>query len=131
MKATKITKTELETLGVSALPSRPTAPKALGGGGYTASELKSAFDRLPLLIAERLNLLLDAVGSVGEDSLAFAIPTEISEGHTLGDLLLDVKSGDFASYLSVQGTTLAVYLAGMRRDLDLIMAKLGIEGDSD
>lgn len=128
MKATKITKAELDTLGISALPSRPTAPKALGGGGYTAHEMKAAFDRLPALVAERLNLLIDAIQAVGEDSLASAIPTGIAEGHTLNDLFVDVESGDLASYISVHGTTLAIYLATLRHDLDACMALIGVEG---
>ena len=101
MNATRITDEEITALSVASLPTRPTSPAAFGGGGYTAAEMKSAFDRLPLLLAERYNSLLDDAEALGEGSLAASIPTGIAEEHTLADLFSDVKNGNLASYLTV------------------------------
>lgn len=106
MNATKITDAEIERASVAALPTRPTAPTAFGGSGYTSNELKRAFDRLPLLLAERYNTLLDDAASLGEESLSAAMPTGIMEEHTLSDLFEDLKNGSFTSYVTVGGETL-------------------------
>ena len=108
MKATKILKTETDPISVSALPTRPTAPTALGGGGYSAEELRAAFDKLPLMIAERFNALLDDIES-GE--LTAEIKTGINSKHTLSDLFRDIKNGNLASYLMINGESLAAQIA--------------------
>lgn len=59
MTTQKITDAEIASLRIAALPTRPTAPSAFGGRGYTAEEMKAAFDRLPLFIIQRLNALID------------------------------------------------------------------------
>ena len=51
MKTTKILDSEIANLKISSLPSRPTAPTAFGGNGYSAKEMKEFFDKLPLFIA--------------------------------------------------------------------------------
>lgn len=61
MSISIITEQELAHCGVSSLPLTPTASPALGGRDYTPGEVKAAFDRLPRLIAARLNALLSAV----------------------------------------------------------------------
>lgn len=101
MNATKITDGELNEAKVASLPTRPTAPTAYGGRGYTATEMKAAFDRLPLLLAERYNLLIDDISSLGDGSLAGSVPTGLSEEHTLADLFGDIENGNLASYLKV------------------------------
>ena len=69
---------------MSSLPTRPTAPSAFGGSGYTATEMKAAFDRLPLKIIERFNLLLSEIenGTLTE---------EICAHEPLSTLISDVK----------------------------------------
>ena len=89
--------------------------------------MKEAFDRLPLLIADRLNLLIDAANGLGEDSLAGAMPTGIKDGHTLAELMKELKDGGAASYITVFGTALSTYLGDLRYDLDRVMDALGIE----
>lgn len=106
MNATKITDGELNEAKVASLPTRPTAPTAYGGRGYTATEMKAAFDRLPLLLAERYNLLIDDISSLGDGSLAGSVPTGLSEEHTLADLFGDIENGNLASYLKVGDGTL-------------------------
>lgn len=106
MNATKITDGELCEAKISSLPTRPTSPTAYGGRGYTATEMKEAFDRLPLLLAERYNLLLDDISALGGGSLADSVPTGLSEEHTLSDLFGDIENGNLASYLKVGNATL-------------------------
>ena len=101
MNATRITDEEITALSVASLPTRPTSPAAFGGGGYTAKEMKAAFDRLPLLLAKRYNSLLEDAEALGEGSLAASIPTGIAEGHTLSDLFADVENGNLATHLTV------------------------------
>ncbi len=106
MNATKITDGELCEAKISSLPTRPTSPTAYGGRGYTATEMKEAVDRLPLLLAERYNLLLDDISALGGGSLADSVPTGLSEEHTLSDLFGDIENGNLASYLKVGNATL-------------------------
>ena len=102
----KILTEDIEALKVSSLPTRPTAPTSFGGKGYTAAQMKAAFDRLPLFIVEKFNSLLEAISGVGDQSITSLIPTGIYEGHTLAELLADIKNGSFSSYLDVYGQTL-------------------------
>jgi hypothetical protein len=111
MKATKMLTEEVSPLSVSSLPTHPTAPSGLGGRGYTSADMKAAFDKLPLLIIERFNALIDDISSEGEDSLAAAIPTKISDGHTLFDLFCDIQNGNLAAYLVVGDESLTAKLA--------------------
>ena len=68
MKSKIIKDSEVSSLKVSSLPTRPTASAAFGGKGYTASEMKAAFDRLPLRIIEGFNSLVEEIenGAVAE-----------------------------------------------------------------
>lgn len=122
MKTTKILSEDIAGMRVSSLPSRPSAPAAFGGRGYTASEVKEAFDRLPLYIVERFNSLIDDLTATGEDSLAAAMPTGYVDGHTLADLLKDIKNGNFAAYLLVGEKSLAMRLAELEARLDELEA---------
>lgn len=102
----KILTEDIEALKVSSLPTRPTAPTSFGGKGYTAAEMKAAFDRLPLFIIEKFNQLVDSISAGEGESITALIPTGIREGHTLSELLSDIKNGNFSSYLDVYGETL-------------------------
>ncbi|MDD6981045.1 MAG: hypothetical protein PUJ21_04805 [Clostridia bacterium] len=69
-----ISEREMALSGVSSLPLTPTASPALGGRNYTPAEMKAAFDRLPRLIAERLNELLSMLrdgGILGEIPVSY------------------------------------------------------------
>lgn len=114
MKAKKILNTETEPISVSSLPVRPTASKELGGLGYTSSELRAAFDRLPLFIAERFNALID---DIEDGSLCASIETGIKDTHYLSTLFSDIKNGNFASYLSVGELSLLSALAEIKERL--------------
>jgi hypothetical protein len=126
MKANTITENEIADLKVSALPTRPTTPTAFGGKGYTATEMKAAFDRLPLYIMERLNTLIDDIRGVDGETVLNAIPTGIKESHTLSDLIEDIKSGSFSAYLTVTDGTLSEYLLELREDINKIAAAVGV-----
>ena len=68
-----ITQSEITERAVSSLPTRPTAPASFGGKGYTATDMKAAFDRLPRFIAERLNSLIEDTAALEADLAAHGI----------------------------------------------------------
>lgn len=127
MKTTKITESEITKNSVSALPTRPNAPKAFGGSGLTASEMKAAFDALPILIAERLNLLLDDISAQHGSGITSSIKSGIDTTHTLKDMLDDVKNGNFIAYTKAPSGTLLEYIMNLRRDVNKLANALGIE----
>lgn len=96
MLTTKITESEIQPLSIASLPTRPTAPTAFGGRGYSSVEMKECFDKLPRLIIERLNLLIDELDSGLIQRLALSISTGITETHTLSDFLREFQSGELA-----------------------------------
>ena len=106
MNTKTITPSEIESLRISALPTRPTAPGYFGGRGYTAKDMKNAFDRLPLFIVDRLNSLIEDMGREGEGSLVAHLPTGIAEAPHLSDLLADITSGELTAYLSLGAESL-------------------------
>ena len=84
MNTKKILDSEIEALSVASLPTRPTAPTAFGGSGYTATEMKAAFDRLPLRIIEGFNSLLSEIENG-------ALLELLCEKEPLSTLIADVK----------------------------------------
>ena len=131
MNTSKITTKELITKSVANLPTRPNAPHAFGGTGLTATELNDAFDALPKLIAERFNLLLEDISAEGEGGITGSVKTGLGTDHTLYNMLEDIKSGAFISYLSAPSGTVAEYLLSLREDVDRIKAALGITETGD
>lgn len=126
MSMQTITERELVENGVSSLPLTPTASPALGGRDYTPNEVKAAFDRLPRLIAARLNALL---GAVTDGTLLADIPVAFGDGTLslsellalLGDHLVNPPAPDSAP-ASESGNTVTsggVYtaLAALREDV--------------
>jgi hypothetical protein len=118
MKTTKIFDSEIRNMLISSLPSRPTAPTAFGGRGFTAIEMKEAFDKLPLYLVSKFNALIDDITRDSEDSILSSIPTGIKEGHSLKDLISDLDSGNLASYLNVQGEPLAARLSYILSEIE-------------
>lgn len=124
MTAKKLTEAEMQPLRISSLPTRPTAPTAFGGRGYTTTEMKAAFDLLPNLIAERLNALIDDVTS-GE--LAAAIPNgDCPELPTLKDLLSGIKSGALADAVTVLDESLTSVITSLREDINKLAESIGV-----
>ena len=125
MNTKKITDAEIAPLKIASLPTRPTAPTAFGGKGYTSTQMKEAFDKLSLLIIERFNSLLDEISSI--DGIAADIKTGFNDTHTLKDLFGEIKSGEFAAYLTVSEATLASEIAAIKLELSDIKEMLGGE----
>ena len=132
MKARKIESADVKDILVSSLPTKPTAPRSLGGMGYSAKDMKNAFDRLPLYVIERYNELIEDIGRLGDESLAGAMPTGIREGHKLSNLCSDVASGQLACYLTFLGKTLSEHITDLYRELDAVGARLeALEGKEE
>ena len=122
----EITQEKIKELSISSLPTRPTAPTSSGGAGFSAKEMKNAFDALTLCVIESYNLLVRAIKDEGEGSVSDEILTGIFDGHTLLDMFRDVKNGDFASYLKVGDGSLAAELTKINSTLDTIKEWLRI-----
>jgi hypothetical protein len=126
MKAKKIQNSDIEYILISSLPTHPTAPRSLGGRGYSASEMKEAFDKLPLYIIEHYNALIGDVHSFGENSLASAVPSGIKDGHTLHNLFEDIKSGELAAYFGILGKSLLSHLITIYAEIDALKNKIEV-----
>ena len=129
MQAKKILNSDVRGLLISSLPTRPTAPKSQGGRGYGVSEMKAAFDKLPLYIIERYNELISDVIRTGDDSLAAAIPSGIKDGHSLYTLFEDVRTGELATYFSFLGKSLLAHIITLYAEIDKL--KAAIEKSND
>ena len=119
MNATKILEEEISDLKIASLPTRPTERRGFGGGGYSASEVKEAFDKLPLFIIEKFNALIDDIVALGKGSLADSIPTGIDEGHTLRRLFEDIENGNLAGYMMIGGQSLASQIVKIKETLGI------------
>ncbi len=92
------------------MPDRPSQQSLYGGRAMTSEEVKEAFDRLPRLIVEYYNALIESIGGVSEGelyegSLASMILTAIRDGHTLKELFEEIKTGEFCGYLALDSDT--------------------------
>ena len=126
MKATTITENEIKNLKVASLPTRPTSPKSFGGNGYTATQMKEAFDKLPLFIIEKFNALISDILDTGADSIAHEIATGIKSGHTLSDMFEDISNGSFLNYVMLDNISLLRHFIALRKDTDAILKRLGM-----
>lgn len=126
MKSKKITDTDIADIKISSLPTRPTSPQAFGGKGYTATDMKEAFDKLPLFIIEKFNSLIDDITGEEGESVADAIKTGLGDTHTLSDMFSDIVSGNFILYTAAPEGSLGEYLLKLRADINAISEKLNI-----
>ena len=124
MKAKEILNSDISDMMISSLPTRPTAPRHLGGKGYGATEMKEAFDKLPLYIIEKYNELIGDIQMYGDDSLASAIPSGIKNGHTLHSLFEDVQTGELATYFSFFGKSLLAHMITIYDEINELKSKL-------
>ena len=102
----------VEMLGVRALPNAPIAQGV--SGGYSAGEIKQAFDRLTVHVIEQFNLLINAIHSSGNASIMAEMPTGLNENHTLAQLISDIRNGNLSAYLTVNNNSLAEEIAEIR-----------------
>ena len=119
MKTTKITNGDISDKTVSSLPTRPTAPRAFGGIGYTANDMKEAFDKLPLYIIDKFNSLIDDISAEPGDSITDEIKTGLGGG-TLREFFEDIISGKALKYIGCGDGTLEDFLSKLRDDIDRI-----------
>jgi hypothetical protein len=128
MTTKKITSEETSALAVESLPTRPTESTAFGGKGYTSTEMKAAFDRLPKLIIERFNHLIDDIedGSILED-----IKTKNENMPSVSDLIDGMKDERLATAITVFGTSLKLVLHNLREDVNMLMKAIGIVREAD
>ena len=124
MKATKITDAEIEARAIASLPTRPTAPTTFGGRGYTATEMTEAFDKLPRLVAERLN---DLIGDIQNGNIAEDMPTGITGLATLSAVYESIADGSIAAKLKVEGEALPSVIASLQRSIELIASRCGVD----
>lgn len=124
MQSKNLEYSEIEELKVSSLPTRPTAPGAFGGRGYNSSEMKAAFDKLPLYLFEKLKLLIEDLTAEGEDSYVGGYKTGIKEGHDINTLLSDIVDGNFAKYLVVNGINLHKRMIDLNIELAYLKERL-------
>ncbi len=117
MKSKKIQESEVSALKISSLPTRPTAKEAFGGKGFSAEEMKAAFDRFPEFILEKLNLLIDDLLRPGEESYVGSFKIGIIENYTLQNLIDGIVNGELATLIMVNGRTLFERLDTIERDL--------------
>ena len=110
MKSKSITTAEMEPLLISSLPARPNQRLNAGGVTYTSTDLRLAFDQLPLLLVSRYNGLLDDMES---GDILELISTGISEGATLKDFFRDLKSGAWAGYAVLGNAPLHTLISGI------------------
>lgn len=124
MKSQKILDSDIKSMKIASLPSKPTASLSFGGGGYTAAQVKDAFDKLPLYLVNKFNVLIEDILTFGEEGLAGAILTGIKDGHTLAGLLSDIGEGEAAEYLAVGEETLADFKRRIDTEMAQILSKL-------
>ena len=125
MTTKKITESEIAPLCIASLPTRPTAPTAFGGKGMTSTEMKEAFDKLPLLAIERLNELIDDItsGRINE-----AIPvTGTAKLSNMLELMEGIENGALASAIKVFGSSLTITVGTILADIKKIKIRMGIE----
>ena len=125
MQSKKIEEAEVISLKVSSLPTRPTAKEAFGGKGYSASEMKAAFDKLPEYILEKLNLLIEDLLREGEDSYVGSFKTGISENYSLQNLIDGIMNGELARLLMISDKSLYDTLCEIESKIEAINERLG------
>ncbi len=124
MQSKIIENEEIEQMKISSLPTRPTASSAFGGKGYTAAQMKAAFDRLPLFIIEKFNTLISDISDSGENSIANDIKTGIRNNHTLKELCEDITDGTLSSYLCVMGEPLGDVILSLKNEIEILKERL-------
>lgn len=104
----KITESDITKNGVSALATTPTRPTAFGESAMSAADLKARFDKLPRLIADKVNEILTGI----EDG-QLAEVLNISNGeekHSVSEILLNLLNGNVDEF-KIQTLTRLVTLA--------------------
>ncbi len=127
-KLVNITPAELKRKGVSALADKPNLPAAYGVGGLSPTNLKLWFDQIGKFIAEKVNLIQDALS--GDDAASYVkldltgldAAKEALEGfaYSLQDLVDSFLDGKFAAYLKAKQNAAAEDLIPLQTILNNI-----------
>lgn len=123
MSLSKITQEEVEKNAISSLASHPSSPSLYSGQSLSAKELQAAFDRLPRLVAERFNALIDSLGLyTGEkEHLADCLATGLAKGHSLTDLFEEITNGGLSERLTLpDGQVLSSVLQAFKEALSTL-----------
>lgn len=107
-KFTNITPAELKAKGVVSLADKPNIAASYGVGGLSPTSLKLWFDQIGKFIAEKINVIQDALS--GESAAEYIRLTltgidgeEVNVEHSLQDLCDAFKDGRFTEYLLAYG----------------------------
>lgn len=129
MSVQKIKDSEIDERLIANLPTRPNAPTALGGKGYSAADLKAAFDSLPTLIAARYNELIDDLTNEDGSEAIRGAYTGV-EGETVGMLLDGMKDGTILDKILIDEEILSAYLRTLKAEIaelrDIIGGRTGV-----
>lgn len=106
---TNITSAELSSKGVVALADKPNLSSSYGVGGLSPTDLKLWFDQLAKFIAEKINIIQDALSSddaagyMKLDITGLYPEKEANENfiYSLQDLISSFVDGKFAGYVKV------------------------------
>lgn len=94
-KITKITDKQVADNGVQALSNKPNSPTQYGVGGLNSTSLKLWFDKLAILIKNKINEISDILS--GDESTKYIRVLLDSLGiENLEDLITSFSSGEFA-----------------------------------
>lgn len=127
-KFTNITAAELKAKGVVSLADKPNISSSYGVGGLSPTNLKLWFDKIGTFIAEKINVIQDALS--GDDAGSYVklnlegldAEKEALEGflYSLQDLADSFKDGKFANYLKAKQNASAEELSGLQTILNKI-----------
>lgn len=99
-KFDEITQAKIASLGVQSLADRPNASSQYGVGGLTAFQLKGAFDKLAIFLAERINLIQSVLAS--EKACEYIlIKREDGKEITLSDFFVSILDGELAKFFKL------------------------------
>jgi hypothetical protein len=99
-KFDEITQAKIASLGVQSLADRPNVSSQYGVGGLTAFELKGAFDKLAIFLAQRINLIQSKLAS--EEACEYIlIKSEDEKEITLSDFFVSILNGELANFFKL------------------------------
>lgn len=114
----------LDPTRITSLSDRPNETGAYGVGGLNAAQLKAQFDRMGLLIKDKLNELIILIT---EGGISDSLKVEVGDLSNLQELLDSITSGLFARTLKANDRLLTTAEGGALASLQEIINKLEAE----
>lgn len=112
----RITDEEIKRFGVANVSTTPTKKTPFGESGFTATDLKGRFDKLPTYLASKVNEIIDGMG---DGSLAGNIQVS---GQTVREVIEGLWNGVTAKKIKIVTpsgeVTLAEIASAMKKALD-------------